>query len=334
MTQWREFTGNAEGDSIQADRPFPPPPPWRNFADPDRDSNRGKALRPSAQAIKMINIALYLRRPLLITGKPGTGKSSLAYAVTRELGLDPVLHWPINTRSSLQDGLYRYDAIARLRDAQINNQQLGDIQSQMQDIARYIRLGPLGTALLPRTQPRVLLIDEIDKSDIDLPNDLLNVFEEGTFLIPELTRQRVQLMPTTEEPSEPIITHVMADDDTEARISDGRVRCLEFPLVMMTSNNERDFPPAFLRRCLRLDLVPPLPTELASIVQSHFADMLDPVQMQQLDSIIADFDQRRQQPKHDLATDQLLNLIFLLTQDIELTDEIKESVLQSLSSGF
>ena len=126
----------------------------------------------------MVNTALFLRRPLLITGKPGSGKSTLAHSVAYELNLGPVLRWPITTRSTLQDGLYRYDAIARLHEA--------SLRGGTPKIGPFVQLGPLGTAMVPTRWPRVLLIDEIDKSDIDLPNDLLNIFEEGEFEIPEL----------------------------------------------------------------------------------------------------------------------------------------------------
>ncbi|MFM6814789.1 MAG: AAA family ATPase, partial [Dolichospermum sp.] len=112
----------------------------------------------------------------------GTGKTSLAYAVAYELGLGEVLHWPITTRTTLKDGLYSYDAIGRLQDAKDKD------KDNLAEIGKYINLGSLGTALLPSEKPRVLLIDEIDKSDIDLPNDLLHIFEEGEFEIPELRR--------------------------------------------------------------------------------------------------------------------------------------------------
>src|SRR5262245_42225323 len=105
-----------------------PPPPWRHFDGkvlvertlPAETDPRGATFVASSEEIELINAALYLRRPLLITGKPGTGKSSLAYAVAYQLKLGPVLVWPINTRSTLTDGLYRYDAIARLQEAQLN----------------------------------------------------------------------------------------------------------------------------------------------------------------------------------------------------------------------
>jgi MoxR-like ATPase len=175
----------------------------------------------------VVNAAIVLRRPLLVTGKPGTGKSTLAYAIAWELNLGPVLRWSITTSATLRDGLYRYDALERLRDASLpgSKVQIGD----------YIRLGPLGTAFIPADRPRVLLIDEIDKSDIDLPNDLLHIFEEGEFEIPELAR--------TADASE--ATFVLPGDGRGwVPVNQGTVRCRQFPIVIMTSNNERDFPPS------------------------------------------------------------------------------------------
>ncbi len=166
---------------------LPPAPAWRAFDGgplveprlPDDNGSsrrlgtpeRARTYRATHDEVELVNAALYLRRPLLVTGKPGTGKSTLAYSIAYELRLGPVLRWPITSRSVLQDGLYQYDAIGRLQEASLRRTTAtGDEPFTAPDIGRYIRLGPLGTALLPQRRPRALLIDELDKSDIDLPN--------------------------------------------------------------------------------------------------------------------------------------------------------------------
>src|SRR5207248_3463886 len=121
----------------------------------------------------------------------------------------------------LSDGLYHYDAIGRLQDTSIG---------KLQDIGEYIRLGPLGAALLPLKKPRVLLIDEIDKSDIDLPNDLLHVFEEGEFEIPELVR--------LSKDTRYVEVYYGKQSNLKVRIEEGRVCCRAFPFVVLTSNEE------------------------------------------------------------------------------------------------
>jgi MoxR-like ATPase len=247
--------------------------------------------RPRGEVVQQINAALYLRRPLLVTGPPGAGKSTLAYAVAHELKLGPVLHWPITSRVTLRDGLYQYDPLTRLYAA--SHREKADVPAE-EDIGNYIRLGPLGTALLPHDRPRVLLIDEIDKSDIDLPNDLLTIFEKGSYEILELARRA--------EPGAQVMT---ADGATSrAEVRDGIVRCRAFPLVIITSNGEREFPPAFLRRCVTVEVKQPTEDELIEIVRMHLGELAD-----QAELVVERFFQRR--TKGLLATDQLLNAVFL-----------------------
>ena len=116
----------------------------------------------------------------MLTGRPGSGKSMLIESVANELSFGRVVRWHVTSSSTLKEALYRYDAVGRLQELQLSE--------QAPDITDYLILGPLGTALLPTRTPRALLIDEIDKADIDLPNDMLNVFERGEFEIPELAR--------------------------------------------------------------------------------------------------------------------------------------------------
>lgn len=319
MTDWLAYQGIGRPDDTITDRRLPDPPPWRLFAGRPSDipipkadtSIRAKTFQAETQDVEMVNAALYLRRPLLVTGKPGTGKSSLAHSVALELGLGKVLQWPITSRSTLKDGLYQYDAVARLQDASLNRGNLaatpGPRRTQARrgsniarpptapGVGRYVTLGPLGTALLPRTRPRVLLIDELDKSDIDLPNDLLHLFEEGYFELPELRRLRDGRSAT-----------VTTADGTPATIEGGVVHCREFPLVIITSNGEREFPAAFLRRCLRLEIPDPDRDKLVSIVEAH----LGPETIERGMWLIDQFIRRRQERL--LATDQLLNAAFLV----------------------
>ncbi|MEV7112872.1 AAA family ATPase [Streptomyces anulatus] len=309
MSDWLIYRG--EGDPApERIGALPPPPRWRTFTgepidlpvpDPDSSTTRrlgGRPLLPvqDEEAIQLINAALYLRRPLLVTGEPGSGKSTLAHAVAQELGLGRVLQWSVVSRTELKQGLYEYDAIARLQDAQFSREHGSPAAPGGHNLGDYIKLGPLGTALLPAERPRVLLIDELDKSDIDLPNDLLNVLEEGEFRIPELERAAKR------QQGAPI--EVLDDDGRTVPVSEGRVRCRAFPFVVMTSNGEREFPRPLLRRCIRLHLEPPRNERLAALVHAHFGEGAHEVNRDLLERFGRGDDGLR-------PTDELLNAIFL-----------------------
>ncbi|MGW2314342.1 AAA family ATPase [Actinomadura luteofluorescens] len=309
---------------------LPPPPPWRAFdggpvlpPPPGDERDLVRRLGPVSARPRLadpaevdaVNAALFLRRPLLVTGDPGVGKSTLAYRITRELGLGRVLRWPIGSRSTLRDGLYEYDAIGRAQDAATGRRTLARQAGELPEapaegdpdvaaltdagVGHYLRLGPLGTALLPYELPRVLLVDELDKSDIDLPNDLLDVLEEGEYGITELFRVSAR---------EPVVKVHTADPDGTAEIVRGRVRCRAFPIVVITSNGEREFPPAFLRRCLQFSMGEPDETRLADMVAAHFAERSD----ERTRRLVRSFLEHRSSHR-GLAADQLLNAVYLAT---------------------
>jgi MoxR-like ATPase len=334
-----------------------PAPSWRRFVDVDRvddpvfvgkdqvywttlqaqsetrsrDLERGKSFRvqqvveeakSTTSIVDAVNAAIYLRRPLLVTGNPGAGKTSLAYAIAYQLKLASVLVWAITARSNLQQGLYQYDAIARLQDAQLRQLEgQGTADQAARDIGQYIRLGPIGTAFLPSMRPRVLLIDEIDKSDINLPNELLNLLEEGRYEIPELRRLAKR--------ASDVKQLVDSEDGISVEIESGKVQCREFPIVVMTSNGEREFPGAFLRRCVRVNMPDPSREDLVNIVTSHLKKEFE-LKGEEFERIIDCFKERNEEESGNLATDQLLNTLYLLMQDAD-EESMKELLFSSLT---
>ncbi|MDJ0551871.1 MAG: ATPase, partial [Microcystis sp. M49637_WE12] len=235
--------------------------------------------------------------------------------------------WSIVSRTTLKEGLYAYDAIGRLQEASLQRQKVGEGgEYEEPDIGSYLRLGPMGMAFYRSRpgRPAVLLIDEIDKSDIDMPNDLLHIFEEGFFEIPELTRLKTG--------DQSVLPYRGQQDDSEEKIpiDRGCVSCQEFPLVFMTSNEAREFPPAFLRRCLRLRLEQPdNEDDFYRILEQRFP----PERLNQLDeparNLIRKFLDRIKR-KDKLATDQLLNAVYLLLQGNDLTATDRQSLLDTI----
>src|SRR6266481_6119809 len=220
-----------------------------------------------------VNAAITLERPLLVKGEPGTGKTMLALEVARTLGM-PILEWHIKSTTKAQQGLYEYDAVSRLRDSQ-----LGD--PRVQDIHNYIVKGMLWQAF-SADKPVVLLIDEIDKADIEFPNDLLRELDRMEFYVYE----------------------------TQATI-----RARHRPLVVITSNNEKELPDAFLRRCFFHYIRFPDKETMTRIVDVHFPGLKRALLKEALEV----FFELREVPglKKKPSTSELLDwLKLLLAEDI------------------
>ncbi|WP_410600796.1 AAA family ATPase [Amycolatopsis sp. lyj-90] len=300
------------GDGTQRRVDLPTPPPWRTFP---RQSQHAQ-FQPPEGLVEAVNAAVQLRRPLLLRGPAGSGKSTVPDQVAHELDLGPVVRWHVTSRSTLRDALYRYDALGRIHAHNLSAANtLPD--NNYDDIGDYLQLGPLGTALLPTKRPRALLIDEIDKSDLDLPSDLLDVLERGEFEIPELARH-----------PQPVVSVRTWHSFETATITRGQIACTEFPFIVMTSNDERGFPEAFLRRCIRFAMPPASPEMLHKILAAHLGPGVTGTRA----TLVTEFVERVSRGER-LAVDQLLNAVHLLTDESVLApDNLRQLLLRELSN--
>ncbi len=213
--------------------------------------------------IQAVNLALLLQKPLLLMGEPGSGKSSLARVLACELHQDAddyekyYYEWLIKSSTKAREGLYEYDAIRRLGNAQIPKAD----RDQDLSISHYIKKGPLGEAI-ENSKPgarAVLLIDEIDKADLDFPNDLLNELDRAEYVIPELGEK------------------------------DGKIKADEKPIIIITSNREKDLPDAFLRRCVFHFIKPFDDTRLKNILANRFYKKESEVDQNLVDKVVDRF---------------------------------------------
>ena len=232
-----------------------------------------------------VNAALLLERPLLVKGEPGTGKTLLAAAIAEAMGLE-LIHWSVKSTTRAQDGLYVYDTVQRLYDARFGD---GGPEA-VRDVRRYIRLGALGRALSSKERV-VLLIDEVDKADLEFPNDLLH----------ELDRMRFSIMETSEE-----------------------IAAQHRPFVVITSNNEKELPDAFLRRCVFHFIDFPEPDLMKRIVRVHHPVIDDSI----VDQAIAAFYDLRAVPRvrKRPSTSELIDWIAVLAKSGVGEDRIRSEL--------
>ncbi len=226
-----------------------------------------------------VNVSIALGRPLIVKGEPGTGKTLLAHSIAKGLGKKFIV-WNIKSTTKAQEGLYVYDTVQRLNDARFGDNDVSDIK-------RYIKLGKLGEAFASDEQV-VLLIDEIDKADIEFPNDLLNELDEMSFYIPE-TKETIK----------------------------AKTR----PIVIITSNSEKELPDAFLRRCIFHYIEFPTQELMEEIVHVHFPDIEKKLLREALKKFywIREFDMLRKKPSTSELIDWLQALIIsgISAKDIE-----------------
>ena len=249
-----------------------------------------------------VDCALALQRPLLVKGEPGTGKTLLAEAISQALG-HPMLTWHVKSTSRAQDGLYVYDAVQRLHDSRFNDH-------DVRDIKKYLKLGPLGEAFAAKDR-RVLLIDEIDKADLEVPNDLLH----------ELDRMRFRIIETDEE-----------------------IVAVQRPVVVITSNNEKDLPDAFLRRCVFHFIEFPDQALMRRIVDVHHPDLDARLVDQALQIFfeLRSFARLRKRPSTSELVDWLAALKATGTKSLKLDEQLpflgallkREQDLQAFTEAF
>ena len=228
-----------------------------------------------------VNAAITLERPLLIKGEPGTGKTVLAEEISKALNM-PLITWHIKSTTKAQQGLYEYDAITRLRDSQ-----LGD--EKVKDVKNYIKQGKLWESFESNERP-ILLIDEIDKADIEFPNDLLQELDRMEFFVYETNET---------------------------------IKAAKRPVVIITSNNEKELPDAFLRRCFFHYIKFPDQETLEKIVRVHYPN----IKQNLLSTALKQFFELREQPglKKKPSTSEALDwLKLLLAEDLSVNDLIKE----------
>ena len=239
----------------------------------------------SSELALAVNAAVTLQKPLLIKGEPGTGKTRLAEELAVALNTQ-LLRWQIKSTTKAQQGLYEYDAVSRLRDSQLGS-------DKVHDISNYIKPGKLWQAFTAAQRP-VLLIDEIDKADIEFPNDLLHELDQMEFHVYETGEQ---------------------------------IKAAQRPIVIITSNNEKELPDAFLRRCFFHYIRFPDEATLAAIVQVHFPN----IQKQLLATALEVFFDLRAVPslKKKPSTSELLDWLKLL-----LVEEVPPAQLQQQGDGL